>query len=113
MGERQSPKSQVGGCVRDSIEDELDGFDQLVDHNLQERVFLLLCRLTALKSCTLNKQLLELGWSHLEAFPEGVCCNVAGELLLVKSSGPRAPVIFFLVVLLPHQAALSLPSVGP
>lgn len=38
MSQRESPKTEVGGCVRDCTEGELDGLDHLMDEKITESV---------------------------------------------------------------------------
>jgi len=42
MGKRQGPKSQVGSGVGNSVEDELDCLNHLVDKSISERVLMVI-----------------------------------------------------------------------
>ena len=58
VGKRQSPKTQVGGSVRNGTKHELDRLNQLVNHHLAELMAVVLLRTSALNNVRLNVVLL-------------------------------------------------------
>lgn len=77
MGKRQSPKTQVGGSVRDGSQHELNCLNQLVDHHFAELMAVVLLGTSARNNVSLyvvylgqrvNRLRARLQLAHLDLF---------------------------------------------
>ena len=83
MGQAERPESEVGGRVGDCAEDELDGFNELMDEDLGEVVFFGLggkgwVVLYVEETCFLVLGVgVIMGGSHLDGLYRGCCSSLA------------------------------------